>query len=99
MDNNIVERAVRPNALNQQNALFAGHDKGGRIWARIASLIETCKFDSVDLMPASRQSSKPSQLAIQARLSTHSYHGTLTNRLEIEMDETEVSEPNCSRRF
>jgi transposase len=48
MDNNIVERAVRPTALNQKNALFAGHDKGGRIWALIASLIETCKFDSIE---------------------------------------------------
>jgi transposase len=48
MDNNIVERAVRPTALNQKNALFAGHYKGGRIWALIASLIETCKFDSIE---------------------------------------------------
>jgi len=25
--------------MNRRNALFAGHDEGGRSWARIASLI------------------------------------------------------------
>ncbi len=35
-------------ALNFENALFAGHDEGGRIWARMASLIETCKLNAVD---------------------------------------------------
>ena len=48
MDSNIVERAIRPIALNRKNALFAGHDEGGRTWARIASLIETCKLNSVE---------------------------------------------------
>ena len=31
-----------------QNALFAGHDEGGRTWARMASIIETCKLNAVD---------------------------------------------------
>jgi transposase len=48
MDSNIVERAIRPIALNRKNALFAGHDEGGRTWARIASLIETCKLNCVE---------------------------------------------------
>lgn len=48
MDSNIVERAIRPIALNRKNALFAGHDEGGRTWARIASLIETCKLNDVE---------------------------------------------------
>jgi hypothetical protein len=48
MDSNIVERAIRPIALNRKNALFAGHDEGGRTWARIASLIETCKLNNVE---------------------------------------------------
>jgi hypothetical protein len=48
MDSNIVERAIRPIALNRKNALFAGHDEGGRTWARIASLIETCKLNGVE---------------------------------------------------
>jgi hypothetical protein len=35
MDSNTVERAIRLIALNRKNALFAGHDEGGRTWARI----------------------------------------------------------------
>ena len=35
-------------ALNRKNALFAGSDGGGDHWAIIASLIETCKLNSVD---------------------------------------------------
>ena len=48
MDSNIIERAIRPIALNRKNALFAGHDEGGRTWGRIASLIETCKLNGVE---------------------------------------------------
>ena len=48
MDSNVVERAIRPIALNRKNALFAGHDEGGRTWGRIASLIETCKLNDVE---------------------------------------------------
>lgn len=48
LDNNAVERAIRPIALNRKNALFAGHDAGAENWAVIASLIETCKLNSVD---------------------------------------------------
>jgi hypothetical protein len=38
----------RPLALNRKNALFAGHDRGADHWAIVASLIETCKLNSVD---------------------------------------------------
>jgi transposase len=48
IDNNIVERAIRPIALNRKNALFAGSDGGGEHWAVVASLIETCKLNGVD---------------------------------------------------
>lgn len=48
MDSNVVERSIRPIALNRKNALFAGHDEGGRNWGRIASLIETCKLNGVE---------------------------------------------------
>lgn len=48
IDNNTVERTIRPIALNRKNALFAGHDAGAQNWATIASLIETCKLNSVD---------------------------------------------------
>jgi transposase len=48
MDTNIVERSMRPVALNRKNALFAGHDDGAENWACVASLIETCKLNGVD---------------------------------------------------
>jgi transposase len=48
IDSNVVERSIRPIALNRKNALFAGSDGGGEHWAVIASLIETCKLTGVD---------------------------------------------------
>jgi transposase len=48
LDTNIVERGMRPIALNRKNALFAGHDGGAENWACLASLIETCKLYGVD---------------------------------------------------
>ena len=48
IDNNTVERTIRPIALNRKNALFAGHDAGAANWGVIASLIETCKMNGVD---------------------------------------------------
>jgi transposase len=40
LDNNTVERSIRPIALNRKNALFAGFDGGAEHWATITSLIE-----------------------------------------------------------
>ena len=48
LDSNIVERAIRPLALNRKNALFAGSDEGGDNWAVIASLIENCKISGIN---------------------------------------------------
>ena len=48
LDNNTVERTIRPIALNRKNALFAGHDAGAANWATIASLIETCKLNAIE---------------------------------------------------
>ena len=48
IDSNVVERTIRPIALNRKNALFAGSDGGGEHWAIVASLIETCKLGAVD---------------------------------------------------
>nr|WP_309504601.1 transposase [uncultured Roseovarius sp.] len=45
---NAVENLIRPIALTRKNVLFAGHDEGGRTWARIASLIATAKINSVE---------------------------------------------------
>ncbi len=48
IDSNIVERSIRPLALNRKNALFAGSDDGGAHWAVIASLSETCKLNGIN---------------------------------------------------
>ncbi len=45
---NIVERAIRPIAVNRKNALFAGSDEGGAHWGVIASLFETAKLNHVE---------------------------------------------------
>ena len=48
MDTNLVENQIRPLTLTRKNSLFAGHDEGARSWARIASLIATCKLNGVE---------------------------------------------------
>ncbi len=48
IDSNLAENAIRSPAMNRRNALFAGHDEGGRNWARFASLIGTCKINGVE---------------------------------------------------
>src|SRR5277367_1577173 len=48
IDNNVVERGMRPIALGRKNHLFAGSDEGGKYWAIHASLIETAKMNDVD---------------------------------------------------
>lgn len=48
IDSNCVKNLIRPIALTRKNALFAGHDEGGRSWARIASLIATAKINGIE---------------------------------------------------
>jgi transposase len=48
IDSNTVERSIRPITLNRKNSLFAGHDHGAENWACVASLLETCKLNSVN---------------------------------------------------
>jgi transposase len=48
LDNNPVERAIRPVALGRKNHLFAGSDGGGYRWAMIASLITSAKLNGVE---------------------------------------------------
>lgn len=48
IDNNVVERSIRPLALTRKNALFAGSDGGAENWATLASLIETCKLCGIE---------------------------------------------------
>lgn len=48
LDSNIVERAIRPQTITRKNSLFAGSDGGGRTWATIATLLQTCRMNDVD---------------------------------------------------
>jgi transposase len=48
LDNNTVERAIRPIALGRKNHLFAGSDGGAARWAVVASLVATAKLNDVD---------------------------------------------------
>ena len=48
MDSNRVENLIRPHALTCKGALFAGPDEGAESWARIASLIGTCRVNGVE---------------------------------------------------
>tara|TARA_R110001592_G_scaffold197769_6_gene445825 strand:- start:22101 stop:23642 length:1542 start_codon:yes stop_codon:yes gene_type:complete len=48
LDNNPVERAIRPIALGRKNHLFAGSDGGAERWAIACSLIETAKLNGVE---------------------------------------------------
>lgn len=48
IDNNTVERAIRPQTITRKNALFAGSDGGGRTWATIATLLASARLNGVD---------------------------------------------------
>ena len=48
IDNNAVEREVKPVALGRRNSLFAGSPEGGETWAVLATLIGTAKLNEVD---------------------------------------------------
>ncbi len=48
IDSNIVERAIRPQTITRKNSLFAGSAGGGRTWASIATMLQTCKMNGVD---------------------------------------------------
>lgn len=48
LDNNTVERAMRPIALGRKNWLFAGSEGGGKALAIAFTLIETAKLNDVD---------------------------------------------------
>ena len=48
MDSNPVENLIRPLTLNRKNSLFAGHDEGAQNWARLASLVATCKLNGIE---------------------------------------------------
>ena len=48
VDNNTVERDMRPIALGRRNSLFAGSEAGAGSWAVLSSLINTAMLNDVD---------------------------------------------------
>ena len=48
IDNNTVERTIRPQTITRKNSLFAGSDGGGRTWATLATLLTTAKLNNLD---------------------------------------------------
>ncbi len=48
LDNNPVERAIRPISLSRKNSLFAGSEGGAKRWAIVASLVETAKLNGIE---------------------------------------------------
>lgn len=48
LDNNGVERAIRPVTLYRKNSLFAGNEHGAGRAALYFSLLETCKLNKID---------------------------------------------------
>jgi transposase len=48
LDNNTVERAIRPIALGRKSHLFDGSDGGVDRWATVCTLITTAKLNDVE---------------------------------------------------
>ena len=48
MDSNVVERSIKSVALTRKNSLSVGSVRGGKAFAVIASLVNTCKLIGVD---------------------------------------------------
>ncbi len=48
LDNNIIERAIRPIAVGRKNWMFAGSDEGAKRSALVMSLVGTCKMLGID---------------------------------------------------
>jgi len=48
IDNNPVERMIKPFACGRKNWLFCGNTKGARASAGLYSLLQTCKLNSLD---------------------------------------------------
>lgn len=48
LDNNIIERSIRPIAIGRKNWMFAGSEEGARRAALLMSLVGTCKLLGID---------------------------------------------------
>ena len=48
VDNNMIERQIRPIGIGRRNSLFAGNEGGAQSWAVLASLLQTAKLNGLD---------------------------------------------------
>jgi len=48
IDNNLIENAIRPNAVGRKNYLFAGSHEGDGRAALFYSLVGSCKMNGVE---------------------------------------------------
>ena len=48
VDNNMIERQIRPIGIGRRNSLFAGNEGGAESWAVLASLLQTAKLNGLD---------------------------------------------------
>ena len=48
IDNNGIEKSIRPLAMTRKNRLLADGKEGAQEWAVIASLMETCALNGVN---------------------------------------------------
>jgi len=48
IDNNVVERTMRPIGLGKKNHLFSGSPGGGGRWSILASLLNTARLNKID---------------------------------------------------
>jgi transposase len=48
VDNNMIERQMRPIGIGRRNSLFAGNEGRADTWAVVASLLQTAKLNGLD---------------------------------------------------
>lgn len=51
IDNNVIERLLRPVAIGRKNYLFFGSEKGGRTAATLYTLVQSARRNCVDVWP------------------------------------------------
>ena len=51
IDNNVIERLLRPVAIGRKNYLFFGSEKGGKTAATLYTLVQSARRNCVDVWP------------------------------------------------
>jgi transposase len=51
IDNNVIERLLRPIAIGRKNHLFFGSEKGGKTAAALYTLVRSARRNCVDVWP------------------------------------------------